>query len=73
MHNTWTDAENFLLVEKLVQKSEEEAWREVAEKCDGSSSARQFANMQPTAMSLWRVWMLKRWPTPRKVWKVGLR
>ena len=38
MHNTWTDAENFLLVEKLVQKSEEEAWREVAEKCDGSGT-----------------------------------
>ena len=38
MHNTWTDAENFLLVEKLVSKSEEEAWREVAEKCDGSGT-----------------------------------
>jgi hypothetical protein len=38
MHNTWTDAENFLLVEKLVAKSEEEAWREVAEKCDGSGT-----------------------------------
>ena len=38
MHNTWTDAENYLLVEKLVSKTEEEAWKEVAEKCDGSGT-----------------------------------
>eukprot|EP00435_Cladocopium_sp_Y103_P045967 s2022_g13.t1 len=38
MHNTWTDAENYLLVEKLVSKSEEEAWKEVAEKCDSSGT-----------------------------------
>ena len=38
MHNTWTDAENYLLVEKLVSKTEEEAWKEVAEKCDSSGT-----------------------------------
>ena len=38
MHNTWTDAENYLLVEKLVSKTEEEAWKEVAEKSDGSGT-----------------------------------
>ncbi|CAK9016517.1 unnamed protein product [Durusdinium trenchii] len=36
--NTWTEADNFLLVEKLVSKTEEEAWREVAEMTDGSGT-----------------------------------
>lgn len=38
MFNTWTEAENYLLVEKLVSKSEEEAWKEIAEMVDGSGT-----------------------------------
>ncbi|CAK9051241.1 Uncharacterized protein SCF082_LOCUS28143 [Durusdinium trenchii] len=36
--NTWTDAENYLLVEKLVSKIEVEAFKEVAEMVDGSGT-----------------------------------
>lgn len=36
--NEWTQAENFLLVEKLTSKSEVEAWQDVAELCDDSST-----------------------------------
>ncbi len=38
MDNTWTEAENFLLVEKLTSKSEEESWKEVAEMVDNSGT-----------------------------------
>lgn len=38
MWNAWTDAQNYLLVEKLVAKSEEESWKEVAEMVDGSGT-----------------------------------
>lgn len=38
MNNAWTDAENFLLVEKLTSKSEEESWKEVAEMVDNSGT-----------------------------------
>ena len=38
MENTWTDAENFLLVEKLTSKSEEESWKEVADMVDNSGT-----------------------------------
>ncbi|CAJ1356285.1 unnamed protein product [Effrenium voratum] len=37
-YNSWTEAENFLLVEKLVSQSSEEAWREVAESADNSAT-----------------------------------
>ena len=34
--NEWTQAENFLLVEKLTSRSEIEAWKDIAELCDDS-------------------------------------
>ena len=37
-YNTWTEADNFLLVEKLVSQTSEEAWREVAESVDNSAT-----------------------------------
>eukprot|EP00434_Breviolum_minutum_P027649 symbB.v1.2.024456.t1/scaffold2319.1/size82456/5 len=37
-YNSWTDAENYLLVEKLVSKCEEESWREMAEMVDKSAT-----------------------------------
>ena len=37
-YNSWTDAENYLLVEKLVSKCEEETWREMAEMVDKSAT-----------------------------------
>ena len=37
-YNSWTDAENYLLVEKLVSKREEESWREMAEMVDKSAT-----------------------------------
>ena len=37
-YNAWTEADNFLLVEKLVSQTSEEAWREVAESVDNSAT-----------------------------------
>ena len=36
--NEWTEAENFLLIEKLVSMSHEEAWSDMAELCDSSAT-----------------------------------
>lgn len=36
--NKWTEAHNYLLVEKLVTKSEEESWRELAEMIDQNAT-----------------------------------
>lgn len=38
LYNTWTEADNYLLVEKLVSKCEEESWNDVAELVDSSGT-----------------------------------
>ena len=37
-YNTWTEADNYLLVEKLVSKCEEESWKDVAVLIDSSGT-----------------------------------
>ena len=37
-HNSWTDATNYLLVEKLVSMSHQESWSDVAEMCDNHAT-----------------------------------